>query len=390
MESSSQDKDLPATDRRLQQARDDGQVARSKDLSNLAVLGGGFFLVVVLFSSAMARMLDGVRNQFRFDHTTLAKADVLTQHLSASVSAGLVVYLPLGLAVGILALAVTVGAGGWTTSLKPLMPELSKLSPLAGFGRIFSKQQFFEVCKLAALTAVISSVAWVFLSSHLMDFASLVLQPLDSGLNQMADWLVKGIAAMLAVVVVLAAVDVPLALHLHKHRLRMSHQEVKQEHKETEGNPQLKGRMRALQREAANRASIGAVPKADLVVMNPTHYAVAIRYDEATMAAPRVVAKGADLLAMKIREVAKGHQVPVLQSPMLARALYAHAEIDQEIPSTLYTAVAQVLAYVYQVKAALRGQGPMPRQQPDPQVPPELDPHHRRDHRRPSDLEVTP
>ena len=389
MESSSQDKDLPATDRRLQQARDDGQVARSKDLSNLAVLGGGFFLVVVLFSSAMARMLDGVRNQFRFDHTTLAKADLLTERLSASMASGLLVYLPLGLAVGILALAVTVGAGGWTASLKPLMPELSKLSPLAGFGRIFSKQQFFEVCKLTALTGVISSVAWVFLSSHVMDFAGLVLQPLDAGLAQMADWLVKGIAAMLAVVVVLAAVDVPLALHLHKHRLRMSHQEVKQEHKETEGNPQLKGRMRALQREAANRASIGAVPKADLVVMNPTHYAVAIRYDEATMAAPRVVAKGADLLAMKIREVAKGHQVPVLQSPMLARALYAHAEIDQEIPSSLYTAVAQVLAYVYQVKAALRGQGPMPRQQPDPQVPPELDPHHRRDSR-PLVAEVTP
>jgi flagellar biosynthetic protein FlhB len=157
----------------------------------------------------------------------------------------------------------------------------------------------------------------------------------------------------------------------------MSHQEVKQEHKEVEGNPQLKGRMRARARELAQRNSIAAVPKADLVVMNPTHYAVAIRYDEATMRAPRVIAKGADLLAMKIREVATGCKVPVLQSPMLARALYAHAEIDEEIPLALYTAVAQVLAYVYQVKAALSGKGPMPTAEPVPDVPVDLDPHHK-------------
>jgi len=137
--------------------------------------------------------------------------------------------------------------------------------------------------------------------------------------------------------------------------------------------------MRALQREVAQRNSVAAVPQADLVVMNPTHYAVAIRYDEATMAAPRVIAKGADLVAMRIRDVAKGCSVPVLQSPMLARALYAHAEIGSEIPPGLYNAVAQVLAYVYQLKAALKGQGPMPQNQPVPDVPPELDPHHVRD-----------
>jgi flagellar biosynthetic protein FlhB len=157
--------------------------------------------------------------------------------------------------------------------------------------------------------------------------------------------------------------------------MRMSHQEVKQEHKEAEGDPHVKGQRRQRQREMAQRNSVGAVPKADLVVMNPTHYAVAIRYDDTSMAAPRVIAKGADLLAMKIRDVAKAHKVPVLQSPMLARALYAHAEIDDEIPSALYTAVAQVLAYVYQIKAAMKGQGVMPGEQPVPMVPPELDPH---------------
>jgi flagellar biosynthetic protein FlhB len=153
---------------------------------------------------------------------------------------------------------------------------------------------------------------------------------------------------------------------------------VKQEHKNSDGNPQIKARIRQRQREMSQRRSLANVPTADFVLMNPTHYAVALRYDEASMDAPQVVAKGADLLAMRIRDLAKTHDIPVLQSPVLARALYAHAEIDQGIPSTLYTAVAQVLAYVYRLKAAMRGEGVMPDAVPDPEVPVELDPHHKK------------
>ena len=374
---SSQDKDLPATDRRLQQARSDGQVARSKDLSNFAVLGGGMFLLMVLIPFALPRMLDALRIQLTFDHTSLLQGDLLTTRLMAVTGSGLSVYLPLGLAALILAVGATVAAGGWAVSTKPLMPDITKLSPLAGFGRIFSKQQFFEVIKLTALTVVMAVVGWSYLAAHLMDFATLLLRPLDSGLPLLGHWLSVGVGFLLLVVGLMAAVDVPLSTFLHKQRLRMSHEEVKQEHKEVDGNPQLKGRMRALQREASQRSSVSAVPKADLVVMNPTHYAVAIRYDDATMSAPRVIAKGADLIAMQIRDMANKHDVPVLQSPMLARALYAHAEIDSEIPAVLYAAVAQVLAYVYQLKAALKGKGPMPLAQPVPDVPVELDPHHR-------------
>ena len=376
---SGQDKDLPATDRRLQQARSDGQLARSKDLSNFAVLGGGALLLMALIPHGLPRMLDALRAQLTFDHASLLKADLLTTRLSATVTSGLGVYLPLGLAMLLLAVGATVAAGGWSLSTKPITPDLTKLSPLAGFGRIFSKQQLFDVLKLLALTSVMAAVAWTFLVSHLMDFVSLLLRPLESGLQLLGHWLWSGVGFLLLILGVMAAIDVPLSAFLHRQRLRMSHQEVKQEHKEVEGNPQLKGRMRALQREASQRSSVAAVPKADLVVMNPTHYAVAIRYDDATMSAPRVIAKGADLIAMQIRDMAKAHDVPVLQSPMLARALYAHAEIDSEIPSVLYAAVAQVLAYVYQLKAALKGKGPMPLVQPAPQVPVELDPHHGRD-----------
>jgi len=379
MESSSQDKDLPATARRLEQARADGQVARSKDLSNFAVLGGGMVLLMVLIPVGLPRMLDALRAQLTFDHSSLLKGDLLITRLLATVGSGLSIYLPLGLAVVVVAVLATVGAGGWALSAKPLTPDIAKLSPLAGFGRIFSKQQFFEVLKLLALTLVVAAVGWTFLASHLMDFATLLLRPLDSGLPLLGHWLSMGVGFLLLVLGVMAAIDVPLSAFLYKQRLRMSHQEVKQEHKEVDGNPQIKGRMRALQREASQRKSVAAVPTADLVVMNPTHYAVAIRYDDATMAAPRVVAKGADLIALQIRDLAKAHSVPVLESPMLARALYAHAEIDSEIPTVLYSAVAQVLAYVYQLKAALRGKGPMPMVQPVPDVPVELDPHHRRD-----------
>ena len=166
----------------------------------------------------------------------------------------------------------------------------------------------------------------------------------------------------------------PLQAFMFSSRMRMSHQEIKQEHKDSEGNPQMKGRLRARQKELAQRNSVGAVPKADFVVMNPTHFAVALKYDENKMGAPQVISKGADLLALKIRDLAKANKVPVLQSPMLARALYAHAELNQEIPGNLYTAVAQVLAYVYKLKTALQGDGPMPEQMPEPFVPPEMDP----------------
>jgi flagellar biosynthetic protein FlhB len=196
-------------------------------------------------------------------------------------------------------------------------------------------------------------------------------------LRHVADWLISGMSLLLLVVFLAAVVDVPLQAYFFKDQLKMTHEEVKQEHKESDGDPHTKGRIRQRQREVADRASVAAVPKADFVVMNPTHYAVALKYDDKTMSAPQVVSRGTDLIAFSIRDIAKKHGVPVLQSPMLARALYAHAELDQAIPAKLYTAAAQVLAYVYRLKAAMRGEGRMPDSVPDPYVPPELDPLNR-------------
>lgn len=377
MESSSQDKNLPATAQRLKKARDDGQVPRSKDLSNLAVLGGGAVVLMALAPTGFEKLRSALQGQLRFDHQTLLKPELATERLVDGFAQGLMLYLPLGVLVLAIVLLTAFASGSWALSTKPLVPDLSRLNPLKGFGRLFSKQQLFDTAKLAAISAIIGVVAWQFIASHVELFGTLVMQPLESGLGQLGSWMVLGVGLLLLVVALAAVIDFPAQKFLHAQRMKMSHQEVKEEHRQSEGDPMMKGKRRQRAREMAQRNSVGAVPKADLVVMNPTHYAVAIRYDDATMSAPRVIAKGADLMAMKIRDVAKGAEVPVLQAPVLARALYAHAEVDREIPAALFSAVAQVLAYVYQLRAALSGRMAMPGALPELNVPPELDPHNK-------------
>ena len=375
MSSSAQDKNLPATAQRLKKTREQGQIARSKDLANLSVLGGGAVLLMVLLPTGFGLMLDALNAQLRFDHRALLQPQLMMERLTGGFGHGLMVYLPLGVATIALALGVSFASGSWALSTHPIAPDLTRLSPLAGLGRLFSKQQLVETVKLVFMTAIVGTVGWHFLSSHIQAFSGLLMLPLEGSLGQLGVWMKTGVTLLLVVITLFAVIDFPVQKFLHANRLKMSMEEVKREHKESEGDPQMKGQRRRRQRELAQRISVGAVPRADLVVMNPTHYAVAIRYDDATMNAPRVIAKGADLIALKIRDVAKEHQIPVLQSPMLARALYAHAEIDHEIPSALYTAVAQVLAYVYQLKAAMAGRGAIPGDVPTPEVPPELDPH---------------
>ena len=374
MESSSQDRNLPASARKLQKARDDGQVARSRDLAHLAVLGGGAITLMALAPSMFGQLKTHLSLQLLFDAQTLKDPMVMISRLGVMASVGLTACAVFAGIVSAIAIFSAVASGGWVASLKPITPDFSRLSPLAGFGRLFTKDKATEVGKMTFISIMLLLVGFNYLKGGLNTLGSLVLQPSAKSLSHLADWMTTGVGLMLLVVLVVAMVDVPLQSFLHKSRMKMSHQEVKQENKESDGNPQMKGRMRQRQRDIAHGNSISKVPKADFVLMNPTHYAVAIQYDEKTMPAPRVISKGADLLAFKIRDLAKENAIPVLQSPKLARALYANAEIDQDIPTSLYTAVAQVLAYIYRLKAAMRGDGPLPGEVPVPFVPPELDP----------------
>lgn len=374
MESNSQDRNLPASERKLKRAVEDGQVTRSRDLSHLAVLGAGALALLALAPLMFDRLRLDLSRQLSFDAVAIAHPETMLTRLQEMTVSGLVgcaVFAAIVMAAVVLS---SLAVGGWVNSLKPLVPDLSRLNPLSGLGRLFTKDKLAEVAKMVVIVTVLGVVGTLYLKSTSQSVVALIMQPSEAALAHLNDWLTTGMGLLLLIVLLVAVIDVPLQRFLHRSRLKMSHQEFKQEHKESEGNPLVKGKLRARQRELSQSNSITAVPKADFVVMNPTHFAVAIRYDESSMRAPQVISRGADLLALKIRDIARTHAIPVLRSPVLARALYAHAELGQDIPSGLYTAVAQVLAYVYRLKAALRGEGPLPGEPPEPDVPADLDP----------------
>jgi flagellar biosynthetic protein FlhB len=374
MEPGSQDRNLPASERKLKKARDDGQVSRSEDLSHLAVLGTGAITLLILAPVLFERLQHSVSQQLSFDAASIAKTGNMLTRLSDATTVGLAGCITFAAVVSAATISAAVASGGWVNSLKPLMPDFSRVNPLSGFGNLFTKKKLLSVAKMTVVTGILFAIATAFLFSGMQAISMLELQPSGAAILRVCEWITNGMGLLLLVIFGGAMIDFPLQKFLHKDEMKMSHQEMKQEGKESDGNPQIKAKIRQKQREMSQRNSVNAVPKADFVIMNPTHFAVAIRYDEKTMGAPQVISKGADLLAMKIRDVAKHHSIPVLQSPMLARALYANSELDQDIPSSLYTAVAQVLAYVYRLRAAMRGDGPMPGDLPQPFVSPDLDP----------------
>ena len=372
-----QDRNLPASERKIRKAREDGQVPRSRDLGHFAAVGAGAALLSTAAPAAFDLLQDMLTQALRFTAQDLNANDVMLRRLNGPLEAWAWVALPAGLALALAAVVAALGSGGWLWTLKPMAPKFDKLNPVTGIGRLFSKDQLIETLKAVAIALVLGIVGWIYLSSHVGAFSGTLNVPLPQALRDATEALMSGLLFLVLVLAGVAAIDVPLQRWRLGQRLKMSREEAKKEHKESEGNPEAKGRMKARMRELANRRMLQAVPKADLVVMNPTHYAVALKYEEGRMAAPRVVAKGADLMALRIRDTAKDAKVPVLQAPVLARALYAHAELDGEIPLTLYSAVAQVLAYVYQLRAAMDGRAPMPGELPELPVPLELDPHHK-------------
>ena len=374
MDQGSQDRNLPASERKKRKAREDGQVSRSQDLSHLAVLSAGAICTLTLAPALFQRLQWNISQQLSFDAASLKDVHLMLDRLSQGSLIGLAACIVFATAIAAASVTASVASGGWVQSLKPLMPDLNRINPLSGFANMFSKKKLVTVGKTVLLMVLLFAVAALFLRAGMEPLSTLILQPSASAIQTLAEWLRNGMGLLLLVILLAALIDVPVQKLLHLGDLKMSRHEVKQEGKESDGNPQMKSKMRQRQREMSQKSSVNAVPKADFVVMNPTHFAVAIRYDDKTMGAPQVISKGTDLLAMKIRDIAKSHSIPVLQSPMLARALYANSELNQDIPSALYTAVAQVLAYVYRLRAAMHGQGPMPGDMPTPFVPPELDP----------------
>ncbi|WP_374317047.1 flagellar biosynthesis protein FlhB [Aquabacterium sp.] len=373
---SSQDKQLPASERKLRKAREDGQVVRSRDLGHFLVILAATGVLIALTPVWMERLQEQLHAGLRFDARSVANPDVMFERLGTWSSQALMMVVPFGLGVALASVAAAVLSGGWVMSFKVVFPKFGKLNPIAGVGNLLSKQQIIDALKASALGLIIGAVGAGVLYKVWPNLVDLLAKPLPSALADLGQLFKQVLMSMLLVLAAFALIDWPLQRFLFMQRMRMSHQEVKDEFKQQEGNVEVKQRIKQRMREMARKRMLAAVPTADLVVMNPTHYAVALKYDEASMGAPRVVAKGLDLLAMRIRDVATASKVPVLEAPPLARALYASTEVDAEVPMALYNAVAQVLAYVYQLKAALAGRAPLPGNLPDLQVPAELDPQH--------------
>lgn len=374
MANDSQDRNLPASARKISKAREDGQVARSRDFGHFVAVATGLLLVATAGPWAAGWLLDMVSTDLRFSPSDLRSTAVMGERLAGGTAKMLQVILPVGLVMAAASVLGALAGGGWNWTLQALAPKFSKLNPLEGMVRMLSADQLTQALKAALLALILGMVGAVYLYTRLDAFSAALGLPLPAAASLTGQLLLAGLALLLVALGLFAAVDLPLQRHLLHKRLKMSHREMRDEHREVEGNQEVKAKIRALMREQVRHRMMAAVPSADLVVMNPTHYAVALKYEEGRMAAPRVVAKGLDLLAMRIRDLARSHDVPVLQAPTLARALYAHGEIDAEIPAALYAAVAQVLAYVYQLRAAMAGQAPMPAALPELPVPASLDP----------------
>jgi flagellar biosynthesis protein FlhB len=371
-----QDRHLPATERKIRKAREEGQVARSRDLSHVVVLGLGSAVLVGGAASLSNWLQHLFAAALRFDAPAMAKPEQMVDRLAFFSWPTVALILAVGSVLLAGAVAGTLLSGGWNFSTKAMAPTWEKISPWAGLKRMFGLQQLGTMGKASLLALVVGLVGVLYVQQHMQQFANLLGMPIQAGLAEGAAIVGGGLLMMLLPLAAFAIVDVPLQRHFLLKRLRMSHEEVKKEHKDVDGNAQVKGRMRARMREMANRRMMAAVPTADLVVMNPTHYAVALKYDEGQMSAPRVVAKGLDLVALRIRDLAREAGVPVLEAPPLARALYAHTELDREVPSQLFAAVAQVLAWVFQLRHAGVDRRTLLNAPPQPEVPPELDPQY--------------
>ncbi len=367
---SSQEKTEEPTARKQEKAREDGQIPRSRELTTTFILLAGT-IGLLLFGPFMAGKLAGIlKFNFALDREVVFNTAAMVEHLTASLYQGTLSMLPVFALLLVASIAGPIGLGGWMLSSKSMAPKASRMNPMAGLKRMFALKALMELAKAVGKVTLIMAVAIGLLVVQQQDMLRLSDQePMTAIKNSV--WLTAvGAIALAAVTIAIAAIDIPFQIFENKKKLKMSRQEVKDEMKDSEGKPEVKSKIRQLQREMAQRRMMSEVPKADVVITNPTHYSVALKYDPDTMATPILLAKGVDHTAMKIREIARAHNIDIMESPALSRAIYHTTEIDQEVPAELYMAVAQVLAYVFQLRNFRKGRGDKPTYPRNVQVPP--------------------
>lgn len=362
-EDSDLEKSESASPRRLEQAREEGQVPHSRELATFISLMVGVVALYVLGRWGGHRLMTIMKSGLSLPRGLVFEPGAMGRMLESLAADALLTIAPLLVASVIAALVTPFLVGGWVFSAKVLRFDLTRLDPMQGLGRMFSTHGLVELVKASLKAVLVAGVGvWVVWRErdHLF---GLMHQPLASSMDDFASLVLLSALLIVASLALIAAIDVPFQLWEYHRRLRMTKEEVRQEMKEQEGDPQIKARIRAAQREMSRRRMMSNVPTADVVVTNPTHYAVALKYDPEKAGAPVVVAKGRDAVAMKIRELARDNNVPILEAPPLARALHAHCELDQMIPAALYTTVAEVMAWVMQLNHWV-AEGGLPPEEP--------------------------
>ena len=369
---SGQDKTEDPTEKRKKDSREKGEIARSKELNTVAVTLAGAGGLLAFGGGLAETLMELMRINFSLSREVLIDQRSMGIFLMASGKMALLATQPVLLVLLLAAIIGPISLGGWLFAGGTLAPKFSRMNPLAGIKRMFSMHALVELLKALAKFFVILIVALVVLASDRDDLLAIANEPIEQAIIhsvQVVGWSALWMAAGLLLI---AAVDAPFQLWQSLKKLKMTKQEVRDEYKDSEGKPEVKQRIRQLQREMSQRRMMAAVPEADVIITNPTHYAVALKYDPQKGAAPLLLAKGTDFLALKIREIGQEHSIQLLESPALARSIYYSTELEQEIPAGLYLAVAQVLAYVYQIRQYRAGKGKPPEPLKDLPIPPDL------------------
>ena len=366
------DKTEDPTEKRKKDSREKGEIARSKELNTLAIMLAGS-AGLLIFGGALAQdMMELMRYNFSLSRDVLLNPDSMGAFLLHSGKVALIALQPVLLTLLIAALVGPISLGGWLFAAGSLAPKFSRMNPAAGIKRMFSAKALVELLKALAKFFIILIVALLVLKSDIDDLLRIAHEPLELAVIHSLQVVAWSALWMACGLILIAAVDVPVQLWESHQKLLMTKQEVRDEHKDQEGRPEVKQRIRQVQREMSQRRMMAAIPDADVIITNPTHYAVALKYDPEKGGAPMLLAKGSDFLALKIREIGAKHNILLLESPALARSIYHSTELEQEIPAGLYLAVAQVLAYVYQIRQHQAGKGKRPDPLKDVPIPPDL------------------
>ncbi len=359
-EDSSQEKTEEPTPKRQQKAKEDGQVPRSRELTTTAVILSGS-LALMFFGELIAnKMLDIMRYNFSLDREAIFDKNLMMSHLGVSIYDSLFALLPLFIVLLIASIVGPCGLGGFLFSGKSLAPKLDRINPLSGLKRMFSMKSIVELLKAIGKVGVVLIVAYFMLMIMKNRLLGLSSEGVEQGIVHSIELSVLAAVILSASTIIIAAIDIPWQIYDHNKKLKMSIQDIKDELKDSEGKPEVKSKIRQLQMEMSQKRMMENVPEADVVITNPTHYSIALKYDPENMETPILLAKGVDHLAMKIREIARAHEIEFVEAPALARAIYHTTDLEEPIPEGLYVAVAQVLAYVFQLREYRRGRGDRP------------------------------